>query len=334
MIVDMKETKRLIWADALRGLLIIIVVIGHSLQFGDYENRLAWNIIYSFHMAAFFLISGFVGYKPEYRFSYLKQKAQQLLLPFFSWAVLTVLLKGKKMSFLWEVIISPDKCFWFLFVLFWIIVLFVTVSSLPEERKIYKLLSYRDVGLMAAIVLLLLIMVLTEFRYLGFQFFALYFGFYTYGYWIRKFNISFKPYWVFLLGIVWIVLAMFWRMHAVPAPLTSLLFLPSSLIIYSYRYVTAFVGAMFCMVMATNMMNINNKVLNVLCYFGRISLGIYVIHLFIGDFVSPYVKEIFKSDISVGFVFTDFISRLVISTIAVIILQKIPYVRLFMLGKV
>ena len=49
--------NRLLWADALRGLLILIVVLGHSLQHGDYENRISWNIIYSFHMAAFFVVS-------------------------------------------------------------------------------------------------------------------------------------------------------------------------------------------------------------------------------------------------------------------------------------
>ena len=58
--------KRLIWADALRGVLILLVVLGHSLQHEDFENRIAWNIIYSFHMAAFFVILGYVGYKKEY----------------------------------------------------------------------------------------------------------------------------------------------------------------------------------------------------------------------------------------------------------------------------
>lgn len=57
----MSENKRLLWADALRGLLILSVALGHSLQFGDYNNRLSWNIIYSFHMAAFFVVSGYVS---------------------------------------------------------------------------------------------------------------------------------------------------------------------------------------------------------------------------------------------------------------------------------
>ena len=63
MFMQVDKVKRLIWVDALRGLLILLVVLGHSLQFGDFHNRLSWNIIYSFHMAAFFVLSGYVTCK-------------------------------------------------------------------------------------------------------------------------------------------------------------------------------------------------------------------------------------------------------------------------------
>ena len=92
--------KRLIWADALRGLLILLVVLGHSLQHGDYENRISWNIIYSFHMATFFVISGYVGYKEEYTISSLWGKGQQLLLPFVAWTVVEAFISGGDVSML------------------------------------------------------------------------------------------------------------------------------------------------------------------------------------------------------------------------------------------
>ncbi len=45
--------KRLDYLDRAKGLLIILVVIGHIWQSGP-----VFNIIYAFHMPAFFLISG------------------------------------------------------------------------------------------------------------------------------------------------------------------------------------------------------------------------------------------------------------------------------------
>jgi len=56
--------KRLIWADSLKGILIVLVVLGHSIQAsmmklgGDFLNDYLWNLIYSFHMPAFIAISG------------------------------------------------------------------------------------------------------------------------------------------------------------------------------------------------------------------------------------------------------------------------------------
>lgn len=60
--------KRLIWADALKGILIVLVVLGHSIQAsmmklgGDFLNDYLWNIIYSFHMPVFIAVSGYLAY--------------------------------------------------------------------------------------------------------------------------------------------------------------------------------------------------------------------------------------------------------------------------------
>ena len=278
--------KRLVWADALRGVLILLVVLGHSLQFGDYNNRLSWNVIYSFHMAAFFVVSGYVSYKENYKISSLKEKAKQLLLPFITWTILA----GASLTRLYNVILKPDRSFWFLFVMFFIIVLFIVIHNITPKKD-WNLIAYKDISLLVAIISLILLMVATEFRYFGFQFFALYFGFYVYGYWLKKFEVNFKTSWVVTIGIIWFVLALFWRMHEVPLPLKTITFVPSSLLTYSYRYITAFWGSMFFVSFAMKFMNKENRVLNSLCYFGRISLGIYIIHLFLGK---P-ITELFRN---------------------------------------
>ena len=62
-----KEKGRLIWADSLKGLLMLLVIIGHAIQStekGACEYNHAWNHIYSFHMPAFMAISGWLAYRP------------------------------------------------------------------------------------------------------------------------------------------------------------------------------------------------------------------------------------------------------------------------------
>ena len=52
--------NRLIYLDALRGFAILLVVVGHLIQY-NYQSALddpIFNAIYSFHMPLFFFISG------------------------------------------------------------------------------------------------------------------------------------------------------------------------------------------------------------------------------------------------------------------------------------
>lgn len=326
------ENKRLIWADALRGVLIILVVLGHSLQFGDFENRLSWNIIYSIHMAAFFVVSGYVGYKESYKYSSLKQKAQQLLLPFVSWTLLSLFINGFSWARLYNVLLKPDTSYWFIYVLFLIITLFVVIQNI-FPKKCCKSVEHKDIALLVAIIGLIVVMVVTEFRLMGFQFFSLYFGFYVLGYWLRKFKIHLTIGQVVILGIVWLILACFWRMHEVPSLLKSATFVPPLLLIYSYRYITALIGSLFFIGFAMKFMDKNNVLLNLLCYLGKNTLGIYVIHLFIAHPIILVFEHMFQSNESITFVLCDSVSRILISILFINIIQRVPFVRLFLLGK-
>lgn len=58
--------QRLIWADSLKGWLMLLVILGHAIQstFGvDCDSNHVWNLIYSFHMPAFMAISGWLAYR-------------------------------------------------------------------------------------------------------------------------------------------------------------------------------------------------------------------------------------------------------------------------------
>lgn len=86
--------KRIQFVDSLKGFAIICVVWGHSIQHfrngHDAFTNPMFEIIYSFHMPLFFLISGmFFKSSLKYNFrKFFKKKAGQLLLPCFVWAVI------------------------------------------------------------------------------------------------------------------------------------------------------------------------------------------------------------------------------------------------------
>ena len=329
--------NRLVWADALRGLLILLVVLGHSLQHGDYENRVAWNIIYSFHMAAFFTISGYVSYKENPSWTILPKRAKQLLLPFVSWSLLGLIIGNRlNLNSITEIILRPDCSYWFIYVLFVINLLFLIVNSLG------KIIHNQDIALSIGILSLVLIMVVTEFRFYVFQFISLYFGFYVLGYWLKKYSFQFIPkigshlfnVVICVLGLVWFALAIFWKMHEVPTPLQSFDFLPASILTYSYRYLTALVGSIFFIGLAMiTMNNANNTIIQWLVYLGKISLGIYIIHLFVSSCLGSLYINLYSSDTSFLFVASDFFIKLMISILAVQVIEKIPYISLLFLGK-
>ncbi len=74
--------KRLTWVDAVKGLLMVLVVIGHYPKDLDYPLL---TYIYWFHMPAFFVLSG-LFFKPadskESMFLSIKKRFMQLMVPY------------------------------------------------------------------------------------------------------------------------------------------------------------------------------------------------------------------------------------------------------------
>ena len=126
-------SHRLVWADSLKGILIILVVLGHAIQVvlgqGCFDNHL-WNLIYSFHMAAFFAVSGWFAYKGAgITWGGLKmvckKRCQQLLVPYVIWSIISFCISGDySFNNLSALLLFPDKYFWFLWILFWICIVF------------------------------------------------------------------------------------------------------------------------------------------------------------------------------------------------------------------
>lgn len=81
----LNRTERLSWLDVLKGIGIILVVIGHI-----YSNQTIFNWLYSFHMPLFFVAAGWV-YKEKAIIIDVKRRIQTIVVPYFSFGLLILI---------------------------------------------------------------------------------------------------------------------------------------------------------------------------------------------------------------------------------------------------
>ncbi|MFR7678991.1 MAG: acyltransferase family protein [Bacteroides thetaiotaomicron] len=267
----MEKTKRLIWADALKGYLILTVILGHAIQYclpdGLCEVNYWWKLIYSFHMAAFIAISGFVNYKSKT--GCCKRRYYQLFIPFVLWLLIYWRTKGGDFATLANIFFRPDGYLWFLWVLFVISLLFV--NAIWISKKLRVKLEYVVFFLC---LLLIGIMIVTDFRLFGYQFIAYYFLFYAIGYFANRYKeyLVSNNWYLISLFCIWMILASFWSMHDLPFFLSNIPFIPASLLQYGYRFITAFVAIIFLLSFGTKYLNSDKNQRMIVCC-GNMSLG-------------------------------------------------------------
>lgn len=83
---------RLAYIDIAKGILIILVVIGHIIKGSVFVTKAMIRIINAFHMPAFFIISGFLTDEAKLRglefWGYVKKRAIRLLIPYVVFEVI------------------------------------------------------------------------------------------------------------------------------------------------------------------------------------------------------------------------------------------------------
>ena len=58
----MEVANRISFIDQLKGITILLVVIGHLIEHNAGRDNFLWTFIYSFHMPLFMFISGYLAY--------------------------------------------------------------------------------------------------------------------------------------------------------------------------------------------------------------------------------------------------------------------------------
>mgnify|MGYP000174688508 FL=1 len=176
--------KRLVYLDALKGILIMLVILGHVIQssISDYQHNVLFRLIYSFHMPLFFLISGYLTYKGKYDGKLVSKRFVQCIIPFISWAFLLPILETGiwNLSRTANILLYPDNGLWFLYNLFF----YCVMVSLSERWASVKL--KQEYVLLIIVAFSYVLMAILHIKLNATQI-CWYFPFFAMGYYMRKY---------------------------------------------------------------------------------------------------------------------------------------------------
>lgn len=319
---------------------MLLVVIGHAIQSlirdDCYDNHL-WNIIYSFHMPAFMALSGWLLFKGENMplvawggyLSQVKRRFGQLIIPYILWSIIKITLAGNiSINSLVDIILYPDKTFWFLWALFWIYLLFTILQQISSRIKISETALVVSFGFV-----LMIVMSLSEARLFGIQFITYYFLFYSLGYIIHRFDILHYINIIIttVLFFIWLFMAWYWNMHSLPCWMPKVPIIPISILQYIYRGLTAVFATLILLYISERWLDCKNSINNFVTWTGKVSLGIYVIHLILLGFVTE-ILLLLNFDVAANIVLSAVIAYL-ISIISVHLLMRNNVTAKYLLGK-
>lgn len=153
----MKIQNREIEIDILKGIGIILVVMGH-LEPGN----ILLKYIYSFHMFLFFFTSGYLNVKNKdiYILDYVKTNSWRLIIPYMLWELLAQLVELFAGNLQWpktveEIFFLRGSCgwnapIWFLVVLFWVNICGVLLQKCRQFVRVICAIILMTVGFIFA----------------------------------------------------------------------------------------------------------------------------------------------------------------------------------------
>lgn len=203
MINKTDNSQRINWIDSLRGFAILLVIVGHLIQFNfksGIENDI-FNIIYSFHMPLFFFISGVcVSFSQNILscsdiWQYSMKKFCQLIIPSITWTLITPLFFSH--NAIENINLENISSFWFLNILFATYIVWGAYTYLCSKFKKKNII-------IAAAIILWIILFAINFKRISLMYLALF----AFGYFFQttKMPIFKNKYLLSLLALIFLLL--------------------------------------------------------------------------------------------------------------------------------
>lgn len=328
------SAERNVTLDCVKGLAIFLVLWGHSIQFLFHDGSESFfqipifKIIYMFHMPLFMAVSGYLFPSSERKYptsNLLLKKANRLLLPVASWAVLMFVAKytvhmltGHAMA------IQLQNVLWFLSSCMFCTVVAVLCGKIAGGHPAVYVSAF------------LLSLALPDSFQLGFDKFMLpYFiaGIMFYRYRSRIPKVTYKLSWGISLVLFCVLLA-YWNTEYYIYTTGMSLYVEDprhKLFIITVRYLAGFAG-IGLIVPLVNMLT-RNVIAKPLTYLGKYTMEIYVLSPLIFQFL--YLLRVPHSNVLLYSWFTAPLASCLISVFCIYgakVIQRSKRVSLFLLG--
>lgn len=271
------EQKRFLFIDLIKGIAILLVVIGHLEQrnkiFTGGGDSLIYKYIYLYHMSLFFFCSGFLYKWIEKKeistyFSLIARKCVRLLIPLVAWGTIMFLYDKREftlLNYIDTIFYHTNYGCWFLRDLFKYYMYIIILNYLLNKHT-----GSRDLKILAISVILLICAILHLMGYDSF---------------ILDWNLC-----AFLIGVLvrqWNSLWTVFSNKIVASVSAILFFLPCFYDVVPREAVS--ISAIIFFINLSNNIKLPLKVLDGFAYLGRNSMPIYLIHFLFVAHIGSYV---------------------------------------------
>lgn len=346
------KRERNLYIDIVKGLCIILVIIGHCIQYGSGNKYLEDNtffnnpffiFIYSFHMPLFMLISG-------YLFAYsinnkkwnkvLITKINQLIIPLFAWSFISLIITisksipqgtGESLNIIWIIkkilsnfIYGP----WFLWAIWWCSLAIIIVKTFLKDSKIIYIL----ITIITFILPDILNLSLYKFMW---PFFLLAYMFNTYD-WKNKLKPLYNnKFFIIAVSITFVILLIFFKndyyiyISGYTLLNKNILY---QLFINIYRFAIGISGSISILYLLYAIEKIMPNILKEgFAYIGKNTMGIYIISSIIFTEFLPLIIGSLNG-INYFYILIETLSILLVSIILTLILKKFKITNILFLG--
>lgn len=335
--------KRNIFLDNLKAILIMLVILGHCIQWGCgldyynnglYFNNILFKTIYSFHMPLFIGICGYLFYHSVNKRTLtetIKSKFKGTIIPIFSFSIISFLLdvfQGNLTITLKNILPSFLNVFiynlWFLWTIFFCSVIIAIIKHKFNDN----LLIYLTIFLISFIIPDIYLLQYYKFMY---PYFLLGYLFNKYKHYLLP---KLKTKENIILGVslmTYILLLIFFNYNSYIYTSGHYILnghLTKQLLIDIYRYIIGFVGSIVIILLTKKI--INNKKIPFMAKIGESTMGIYMISSLIFVYVFPYISSRITTKY---FIPIEFLLVLFLSYLLTKLLNKFSFTRKYFLGK-
>ena len=297
--------------DFLKGIAIILVVVGHTILYKTninyFDSVFLFRIIYAFHMPFFLFLSGAVAsnwatlffneadlkIKTKFYFVRLRKSFTRLIIPFISWTIIKYYVYAIGIGLFFYIVDSfkhPQISLWFLIAIFKCNFIYLTfcilLSFLGKNNSIYKAINSMNKIEYSILFLFLFLFI--------FKFFPYYFFYFIFGVTSYKYLNNIKSiYWKIIPLLLFAVLVPSWYRLEINNYKNIAI---ENIFGEFFPYAVAIAGILTTYFVAEFVKKIIPKlVIKGTGNIGKMSLGIYAIHIYFLEWWPIVIAPLFVS---------------------------------------